>query len=180
MRTLLIAIVASLALSGAPPSSAQSKLTVAGVPGGAPYRVRAESTDKTLKVTLDLDTEWHAYSRDVGGGRPVSLVAGAGSDFAAAGPAEVPDGEAGKLDGVVTLSLPLVRVGEGHELRAELALQVCDALQCLLPTTLTLEGEVEPLDVRARPAGAAHPRLAPSARFPRGRFDLHHGAARGV
>ena len=126
---------------------AQCPLEVKGSGEDQPFRVTASATDQVLLVDLILDDEWHAYARDVGGGRPVELSVDAGCDFAAAGRVGLPETEGARLEGTVRLRLPLERTGEGDELRATLSIQVCDALECLVPMTLTLSGEVKPLGV---------------------------------
>jgi hypothetical protein len=153
MQRTLVSLTLTIAGALAGAASAQTPLTVRGVPDGAPFRVRAVATDRELAVTLDLDPEWHAYSRDTGGGRPVALTIDASSDFAIGGPLAVVDANAekvdneGKLEGEARLLLPLERHGEGFELSATLALQVCDALECLAPMKLAISGEVAPLRV---------------------------------
>jgi len=143
LATLTLTIVGAFAGD----ADAQAPLTVHGVPDGAPFRVRATATDRELAVTLELDPEWHAYSRDIGGGRPVALTLDAGSDFMAGGALALEDDGQGKLVGQVCLALPIEREGDGYELSATLALQVCDALECLAPMKLAIKGEVSPLRV---------------------------------
>lgn len=140
---LTLALAAALGRS----ASAQSQLAVRGVPDGAPFAVRATADERILTVTLDLASEWHAYARDVGGGRPVAVTLDDDGDFAVAGALIVQGEVDGKLEGRVRLTLPLLRDGAGATLSGSLALQVCDALECLAPMTLELEGEVAPLDV---------------------------------
>ena len=53
----------------------------------------------------------------------------------------------GQLSGNVRLSLPMVPIALGRELRASFELQVCDALECLPPMSLRLSGEVETVSV---------------------------------
>ena len=144
MRSTLLLAAAFFTHGLAP---AQSDLTVAGLGRDLPLKVTTSATERVLLVDLILDEEWHAYARDVGGGRPVELGVDAGCDFAAAGPTVLPETVGARLEGTVRLRLPLERTGEGDELRATLSIQVCDALECLVPMTLTLSGEVKPLGV---------------------------------
>jgi hypothetical protein len=148
MQRTRASLVITLGLVFICAAGAQTPLTVRGVPDGAPFRVRATATDRELAVTLDLDAEWHAYSRDIGGGRPVALTIDDGSSFSASTALTVDDEDGdGKLEGRVRLTLPLQHEGDGYELQASLALQVCDALECLAPMTLAIQGEVAPLRV---------------------------------
>lgn len=137
---LLTAIVSSTA-------AGQSPLEVSGVPAKAPVRVTASASGEFLLVDLQFEPEWHAYSRDVGGGQPVRLTLDAASDFAADGDVDMPADEAGKLAGAVRLSLPIRQTGEGRALRATLDVQVCDALMCLPPMSITVSGTVDAVSV---------------------------------
>jgi hypothetical protein len=144
MRSTLLLAAAFFTHGLAP---AQSDLIVAGLGRDLPLKVTASATERVLLVDLILDEEWHAYARDVGGGRPVGLSLDSGCDFVAAGPLRLPETDGAKLEGAVRLRLPLEHIGQDAELRATLAIQVCDALECLTPMTLTLSGEVKPLGV---------------------------------
>lgn len=137
----------SLLIAAAIPASAQTPLETSGLPDGAPLAVTASATGSVLLIDLAIEDEWHAYARDVGGGQPVTVRVEAACDFAAAGALAAPGDENGKLEGAVRLRLPLEGAGEGRELRATLELQVCDALECLPPMTVEIEGEVERLSV---------------------------------
>ncbi|MBK8980385.1 MAG: hypothetical protein IPM29_31170 [Planctomycetes bacterium] len=133
-------------------ATAQSPLVVSGVPAGAPFRIAASASGTALSIELELASEWHGYARDVGGGEPVRLTLDATCGFAAAGDLVAPDRGDGVLAGSVRLTLPIRATrdpagGASRELRATLALQVCDALQCLEPMSLQLHGEVPPLSV---------------------------------
>ena len=57
--------------------TAQTPLTLSGLPDGAPLTVTAKATDDQLIVELALEPEWHVYARDIGGDprRAVFLVA---------------------------------------------------------------------------------------------------------
>jgi hypothetical protein len=145
VRSLLTLVLAFGAACAA--ARAQSPLRVAGLPEGAPLSVTASATERVLLVDLALAPEWHAYARDVGNGLPVRVALAADGDFAATGALVAPCDARGQLGGAVRLSLPIAPVGAGRALRATFDLQVCDALQCLAPMTLTISGEVEPVSV---------------------------------
>jgi hypothetical protein len=179
MRRLALCWIAVLAAAAI--ATAQSPLAVRGVPDDAPFAVTARATAARLTVELVLGSDWHAYSRDVGGGQPVGIEIDPDSGFAAAGALRAcgeidgtgsplsaggrlrghagsgkpivshslgaaDDGQ-GKLVGRVLLTLPLAASRSAERLRATLQLQVCDALQCLEPMTLEIEGPVGPLSV---------------------------------
>jgi hypothetical protein len=145
MRRLALCWFAVLAAAAI--ATAQSPLAVRGVPDDAPFAVTARATAARLTVELVLGSGWHAYSRDVGGGQPVGIEVDPDSGFAAAGALRAADDGQGKLVGRVLLTLPLAATRSAERLRATLQLQVCDALQCLEPMTLEIEGPVGPLSV---------------------------------
>ena len=137
-----------LALSILPqPAASQSALEVSGLPADAPVTVSAYATAWSVVVDLDFDPEWHAYSRDVGGGEPVRLVIDETSGFRAAGPLVAPDHGDARLSGQVRLTMRIAGDGDARRLSATLDLQVCDPLQCLPPMTVGLSGEVGPISV---------------------------------
>lgn len=140
MRSLATPWFALLALAGL--ATAQSPLEVSGIPNDAPFAVAARATASELVVDLTFLPEWHAYARDVGGGQPVRLSLDEDSGFRAAGKFVAPDRGDGLLVGNVALSLPIAANGESNRLRATLELQVCDALECLEPMTVRIDGEV--------------------------------------
>ncbi len=122
----------------------ESTLTVSGLPADAPLRVAARASEVQLVVEVALEPGWHLYARDVGGGRPVAVELLGDQPFIAAGPLDAPGDARGEIKGQARLVLPLRRVGSGREIEATFSLQVCDALECLTPLNLTLEGEVAP------------------------------------
>lgn len=121
---------------------AQAPLAVTGLPERAPLSITASATATALNVDLSLESEWHAYARDVGGGQPVSLALAPDCGFVATGPQRLPPDDGGKLHGRVHVELPIAARGAGRALRATLALQVCDPLMCLPPMSITIAGEV--------------------------------------
>jgi len=136
LALLLQPLLACIALAQAP-------LAVTGLPDDVPLAVTASATATQLVVDLELRRGWHVYSRDVGGGRPVSVHVAEGGAFVAAGAQRLPMSRDGKLEGKARITLPLRRVGEG-DLVATVKFQVCDALMCLLPMTATVQGAVAP------------------------------------
>lgn len=124
-------------------------LVVKGMPDDAPLVVAASHDGTTLRLVADIREGWHLYGRDVGGGQPV-LVKLTGGAFAAAGALRTPMDDKGLITGKATLELPLRRTGDGDALTATMAFMVCDALQCLPPIELELQG----------PAPAATPAAA--------------------
>lgn len=125
-------------------------LTVKGMPDDAPLVVVATHDGATLRVVADLADGWHLYGRDVGGGQPVVVRIGGGA-FAANGALRTPMDEKGLITGKATLELPLQRVGEGDELTATMAFMVCDALRCLPPIELELQGPAPAAAAAAAP-----------------------------
>lgn len=140
-----VALLLSLSLT-ASTALAQS-LRVSGMPTGAPLTVTARASESALVIDVALDPEWHLYARDVGGGQPVTAELDLDQAFEATGELEAPGDAHGQIVGEAQLVLPLRRVTVGQELTATLSFQVCDALECLAPITLTLAGEVAPLRV---------------------------------
>lgn len=147
MRTLHLLLAALLAAALGTAPAAQTPLAVRGVPPDVPCTVTAHATDRTLTVGLDLAPGWHAYARDVGGGEPVRITVDDACGFTAAGDLRTDDDGHGRLVGRTVLSLPIAPRDGSRALRATLALQICDALECLDPLSLTLTGEVAPLAV---------------------------------
>lgn len=147
LRCVRAAAASLIAAIGALAAQSEHALDVDGLPADAPFEVRAFGYPSDLRIVLSFASEWHAYSRDVGGGQPATVTLADGSDFAAAGPVQMPDSDDGKLEGTVDLWVPLARSGDGRTLSADLELQVCDALMCLDPIRLTIRGEIQPLDV---------------------------------
>lgn len=146
LRPPIILVASALV---APAAFAQTPLAVDGVPEGAPFTASASATPRVLIVDLTFEPEWHAYARDVGGGQPVAVEVSDDSAFAADGALVTPEAPDGKLEGEVRLRLPLEALEDGVALSidATLALQVCDALECLAPMELRITGEVEVLSV---------------------------------
>jgi len=122
--------------------AAQAPLAVTGLPDAAPLAIVALATPDMLVVELALAPEWHAYSRDVGGGQPISVRLAADCDFVASDALRFPSDVEGKLTGDVRLQLPITAQGEGTRLHAVIDLMVCDPLQCLPPMSVTISGEV--------------------------------------
>ncbi|HLQ36238.1 MAG TPA: protein-disulfide reductase DsbD domain-containing protein [Planctomycetota bacterium] len=131
-----------------PPAGAPIAAT--GLPETAPLKLTADATAAALTIRLQIEPGWHLYGRDTGGGQPVRVVCLPDSAFAAAGPLRVPMDQQGKITGKAELVLPLRAAAGGTELRARLQFMVCDALQCLPPIEVTLNGV----------PGAAKPALA--------------------
>jgi hypothetical protein len=142
MRTPLV----SLALASLP---AQQPLAVQDLPASAPLTVAATATPAELTVVVSLQTGWHLYGRDTGGGQPVALNVQPGSAFAAAGPLQAPMDQKGEITGTAPIKLPLRRTGTGRKLEVAFRFMACDALMCLPPMQVVLAGEV------ADAAGAA-------------------------
>jgi hypothetical protein len=141
-----MALVVGLALLTGP-LSAQTPLDVTGLSETAPLTVTASATESELIVDVALESEWHLYGRDVGGGRPVSVAIDEGGAFAAAGPLDCPMDERGEIAGNARLVLPIERIAPGTGLHAVFSLQVCDALQCLEPMQVELSGDVAPVSL---------------------------------
>lgn len=110
-------------------------LVVRGLPDDAPLAVTAARDGLALRVHVKLQSGWHLYGRDTGGGQPVAVEIVDGA-FAAAGPLRTPMDDAGLIRGDAALELPLRRVAEGEPLQARMRFMVCDALQCLPPIEL--------------------------------------------
>jgi hypothetical protein len=140
MKTITALIAVATMITGV---CCQAPLDITGLEEQIPVAIRASATDYALVVDLTFEKDWHAYSRDVGGGQPVQIVLDRECGFESTGFLEAPGDEKGLLSNKVRLTLPMKPKGKGRDLRARLELQVCDALQCLAPMSLTLSGVVK-------------------------------------
>jgi len=130
-------------LLGIATAAAQSQLEVGELPPRSPLAITAQASSTELVVELKLDPEWHVYARDVGGGQPVALTLAPDCGFQASGALRLPADKQGKLAGKFEIHLPIAaRLGSEPVLRAELQLQVCDALECLPPLQLSITGRI--------------------------------------
>jgi len=116
-------------------------LSIEGLSAKAPLTVSAAATTESLTVDIVMEPQWHLYSKDVGGGRPVSVTIEDGSHFTAAGALIIPEAEAGKLTGEFSLVLPLRRNGSGRAIVARFDFMACDPLMCLPPMSVTITGK---------------------------------------
>jgi hypothetical protein len=126
---------ATLAKEGEP-------LRVTGLESSGPLSLSARATPTRLIIEVDLDDGWHLYGRDTGGGRPVEVDISDGSDFVAAGTLDVPMNDNGEITGRARLSLPLRGSKDSGTVKARMRFMVCDALQCLAPTEVIIEGGI--------------------------------------
>ena len=124
-------------------------LVVSGVPKDSPIAIKARATATDLIVDIALEPEWHVYSRDVGGGQPITLTTDSSSAIGATGDMRLPWSDSGKLTGAIRLRLPigLRRKGDSTGLDATMRIQVCDALMCLAPMEIKMSGEIPSLKV---------------------------------
>ena len=170
MRLALLTVVALALALLTPALPAQTKLAVTGLDADAPLTITASATASELVVELDLQSGWHVYGRDVGGGQPVGLTLTDGGVFGVRGPLQLPSTADGKISGRARLVLPITPVtnessrNSKRVLDATFSFQVCDALQCLLPMEVGLQGEVGPLAVLVVVDGAS-PRAERIARW---------------
>ncbi len=126
---------------------AQSPLKVTGLPEDAPLKISATATSSEIVVEVQIQPEWHMYGRDTGSGQPVTLKLGDGAHFAAVGSLRVPMNAAGEVAGSQRLVQAISRVAPGNAVQASLRFQVCDAMMCLEPMEISLNGEVAALKV---------------------------------
>ena len=131
-----------VALLGALTAPAQTQLRVTGLPAEAPLKVKATATASELSIDLVIDTGWHLYSRDTGGGQPVSIQITEGSAFRATGPLQTPPSADGRITGTAKLSLPIERRTEGTELETVMQFMACDPVMCLPPMECLISGTV--------------------------------------
>jgi hypothetical protein len=131
--------------------------------------VAGAATATELRLELTIADGYHAYTRDVGGGGPVSVELDPGCGFEATGPLVPPASDDGEAEGFAVWRLPIRAKGDGGELRATLWLQVCDELQCHAP---------EQIELSARP-GAFSVLLVSGARDDRSTRLERFLAARG-
>jgi hypothetical protein len=124
-------------------------IAATGLPADAPLRVTADATAARLTIHLQIESGWHLYGRDTGGGQPVQVECLPDSAFAAAGALQLSMDQKGQLTGKQDLVLPLRPAANGCELRARLCFMVCDELQCLPPMAVALQG---PVGAAAAPA----------------------------
>ena len=122
-------------------------LSVTGVPESAPFTLMANATDRVLRLNLDIESGWHMYSADVGGGAPVSVVIGGA--FENDGELVFPTDPESHITGDAEICIPIRRARDAESvtgaLTATVELQVCDALECLEPMTIELRGEARAL-----------------------------------
>lgn len=129
------------------PARAQHDLEITGLPDDAPFSVTAWADASRLVIDLHLRSDWHAYSRDVGGGEPLRISFAKDSGIHALGKLRLPKDHEGQLTGHVRIE-QWIRVDEGsHQLDATLDFMVCDAMRCLPPIQLCLRGKITPLRV---------------------------------
>ena len=149
MNTKLVCYVAVSILFATSSVRAGVDLVVSGVPHDAPIAIKASSTATDLIVDIVLEPEWHVYSRDVGGGQPVSLTTDSSSSIVATGEMQLPNSDSGKLTETVRVRLPIGRGRNGNPARSDatLRIQVCDALMCQPPMDVKITGEVPSLRV---------------------------------
>lgn len=117
-------------------------LRVMGLESSGPLSLSARATPTRLIIDVQLDDGWHLYGRDTGGGQPVEVDIGDGSDFVAAGALDIPMNDKGEITGKARLSLPLRGLKDSGTLKARMRFMVCDALQCLAPTEVVIEGGI--------------------------------------
>lgn len=102
--------------------------------------VAAMATATELRLELKVADGFHAYTKDVGGGGPVTIELDPKCGFEAAGALRLPESSGGKVSGAATWRLPIRAKDGGAELRATVWLQVCDELQCNAPEQIELSG----------------------------------------
>jgi hypothetical protein len=107
----------------------------------------ASATPDVLVVELAIAEGWHGYSRDVGGGNPVTVELADDCDFVVAGELKVPTAHDGKVTGKVRWELPIKTRGDGVDLRAVVWFQICDELECFAPARVELSGNPKPIAV---------------------------------
>ncbi len=137
---VLLSLCVLVLSTGSAQEATRVPLRVTGLPADAPLAVSTEQDGLVLRFRVSLRDGWHLYERDVGGGKPVTVTI-VGGDYAAAGPLAVPKREDGLIVGEAELTLPLRRTGAGNALLATMGFMVCDALQCLPPIELRIEGD---------------------------------------
>ncbi len=126
---------------------AQHEIEVTGTPVDAPFAARAWADASRLVIDLDLQPDWHAYSRDVGGGEPVTLNLAKDGGVHAVGKLRLPVDHNGELTGRVRI-VQWIRADQGiDQITATLDLMVCDPMQCLPPIRLSLRGKITPLRI---------------------------------
>jgi hypothetical protein len=103
-----------------------------------PVRVKAETTDTTLVITLRVRDGWHVYSPKAKDGEPVRFSILAGSAFELAGETDW-GGADTALSGYVEIKTPIRRVAPGDALKIEVSYTVCDAQTCRPRATVTLK-----------------------------------------
>ena len=128
----MLRVSALLLLLGAVASLTAQVPMAVSVPHAQDCDVAATATPRELRLELQIAAGFHAYTRDVGGGGPVSIELDAGCGFEAAGALVPPDAPAGKVSGRAVWRLPIRAKGDSGELRATAWLQVCDELMMSL------------------------------------------------
>ncbi|MFT7534477.1 MAG: hypothetical protein ACI85K_000424 [Hyphomicrobiaceae bacterium] len=103
-------------------------------------------TKDAVIVDLVIGEGWHAYSRDVGGGMPLTIQLAADCDFVATGKLKLPQAHEGKVTGKARWQLPIKLRGADGDFRAVVTFQVCDELECLAPAEIELESAL-PMNV---------------------------------
>ena len=126
--------------------SAQHELEIGGIPPEAPFAVEAWVDASRLVVDLKLESGWHTYSRDVGGGAPISIKITQAGGARAIGKLHLPSDNEGKLHGRVRIE-QWIQGKAGDSISAKVKFMVCDPLRCLPPIELSLHGKISPLRV---------------------------------
>ncbi|MGC6489216.1 MAG: hypothetical protein ACON4Z_16335 [Planctomycetota bacterium] len=125
--------------AAAAPLTAQAPMAVS-VPHAQDCDVAATATARELRLELRLADGFYAYTRDVGGGGPVTLALDPACGFEATGPLLPPEDKAGKVSGAAVWRLPIRPRRADAELRATAWLQVCDELMCHAPERVEISG----------------------------------------
>jgi len=123
----------------AAPLAAQARLSVS-VTDAQDCAVAATATARELRLELRVADGFYAYTRDVGGGGPVTLELDPACGFEATGPLLPPADKGGKVYGAAVWRLPIRPKRADAELRATAWLQVCDELMCHAPERVEISG----------------------------------------
>ena len=137
----MLRVSALLLLLGAVASLTAQVPMAVSVPHAQDCDVAATATPRELRLELQIAAGFHAYTRDVGGGGPVSIELDGDCGFEAAGALVPPDAPDGKVSGRAVWRLPIRAKGDAGELRATAWLQVCDELMCHAPERVELRGD---------------------------------------
>lgn len=120
----------------------QTPLTIKGLSENAPLSLTASATSSRLLLDVTMKSEWHVYSRDVGGGQPVAISMAKKSGFKASGALVLPPSISGKLTNSFRLELPIQALDTKGLLQATFEFMACDPLACMPPMTVEISGEI--------------------------------------